>query len=137
MRKALKNSVFAALLGVAAITSPVSVQADNTAAYASVIQGHLDAYRARDFDAFVATFAPDALVVANGIPAQGRASIRAFYAANFAPEAPTIRINASYMDGGRLYLETAYVLSDGNEMCCSQAYYTVENGLITRLDVTG
>ncbi|MEP2737274.1 MAG: nuclear transport factor 2 family protein [Erythrobacter sp.] len=122
----------------AAEAQPVSAQ--ETAAHAAAVQRHINAYRARDLDAFTATFAPDAIVVANGIPARGRAQIRSFYAANFAPDAPTVRVNASYMsdDGGsrRLYMETAYILSDGQEMCCSQTFYTVKNGLITRLDVT-
>ncbi|MEO9463376.1 MAG: nuclear transport factor 2 family protein [Marinomonas sp.] len=135
----MRKVIIAAAAGFMAFGGALAipVKADDTAAYASVIQGHVNAYRARDLDAFVATFAPDAVVVANGIPARGRASIRAFYAANFSPNAPTIRINASHMDGGRLYMEAAYIMADGSEMCCSQAHYTVENGLITRLDVTG
>lgn len=74
--------------------------------------------------------------MANGIPARGHAQIRSFYAANFAPGAPNLRITASYMEGGRLFLETSFVMADGSELCCSQAFYTVENGLITRLDVS-
>lgn len=135
----------AAVLAVAvgAVSLPASADeaqaasAQETAAHAAAIQRHVNAYRARDLDAFTATFAPNAVVVANGIRAQGRGEIRAFYSANFVPDAPSIRINASYMDGSQLYMETAYIQSDGQEMCCSQAFYTVKNGLITRLDVTG
>ena len=42
----------------------------------TVVQNHIDAYRARNLDAFVRSFASDAVVVVDGVAVQGHAQIR-------------------------------------------------------------
>lgn len=134
--RGVMNTILAAALVIGNVAA-MPAAADDTASYASTVQRHVDTYRAGDLDGFMATFSDDAVVVANGMSAHGKAQIRAFYAANFAPGAPAIRIVSSSMLGQKLFLEIAYILPDGSEMCCSQSLYTVENGLITRINVIG
>lgn len=107
-------------------------QASN-AAKAAVVQRHVDAYRARDLDRFIATFAPDAEVHANGLIAVGHDQIRAFYKLNFAPNAPRIVIKNSGMSGPYVYLAVAFITGDGEELCCSHSEYEVTDGRITFL----
>ncbi len=102
-----------------------------------VIQDHVDAYRARDLDRFIATFAPDAEVYANGLVAVGRAEIRALYRLNCAPNAPTIRVYESGSAGEFIYLSIAFVLSSGEELCCTYSEYEVVDGKITYLAASG
>ena len=132
--------MFAKSLALGSITlafaaQPVSAVAEE--AESAVVQRHVDAYRARDIDAFVRTFAPDAIVVANGLVAEGRSEIREFYKLNFAPEAPKIRVVSSGRIGETIYIEAAYVFPTGQEMCCSYSEYTVKDGMISFLTVSG
>lgn len=107
------------------------------AAKTKVVQRHIDAYRARDLDGFIATFAKDAEVYANGMVAVGHKQIKALYALNFAPGAPDILVKNSGMSGPFVFVSISFVLSDGQEVCCSYSEYEVIDGKITYLAASG
>jgi len=134
----LAGVVGAMLLMAGPVMAPAPTAANtDDAAAASAVQRHVDAYESGSLDAFVATFTPDATVVGNGMIAKGRTQIRALYAANFVPDAPTIRITESGMNGEKVYLRVAYDLDDGSSVCCSYSEYTVRNGKIAYLVAVG
>ncbi|MEL7189243.1 MAG: nuclear transport factor 2 family protein [Pseudomonadota bacterium] len=123
-----------------ATTQPLSAatsEQDEVKAKAQAVQRHIDAYRSRDLDRFVATFAPNAQVYANGMVATGHKQIREFYRLNFAPGAPKISIRESGMAGPYVYVTIGYVTKDGNEVCCSYSEYEVIEGKITYLSASG
>ncbi|MHA7818912.1 MAG: nuclear transport factor 2 family protein [Erythrobacter sp.] len=107
------------------------------AARVAAVQSHVDAYRSGNLDRFVATFTPDAEVYGNGLVARGRGEIRALYRSNFAPGAPSIRIHGSEVSGEFVYLTIGYILSNGDELCCSYSEYAVTDGKISYLAVSG
>lgn len=96
----------------------------------TVVQRHVDAYRAGDLERFVATFAPDATVIVNGEEIRGHSRIYAFYRSAFADGANTIRITESDMRGDRIFLTVAYDFGDGAERCCSYHEFLVIDGKI-------
>ncbi len=100
----------------------------------TVVQRHVDAYRAGDLDRFVATFAHDATVVVNGEEITGHSRIHAFYRSSFADGPNTIRIAESEIRDGRIYLTIAYDLGDGVERCCSFHEFIVADGKIVWLE---
>mgnify|MGYP001815474923 CR=1 FL=1 len=100
----------------------------------AAVQRHVDAYRSGSLDRFVATFTPDAEVYANGMVAVGHAQIRALYAANFAPGAPSITIENSGLSNGQVFLSVGYVFDNGEQMCCSYTEYEVVGGKISYLE---
>ncbi|MCK0128771.1 nuclear transport factor 2 family protein [Erythrobacter sp. F6033] len=120
---------------MAATPSAVAQENTQTPAAARAVQAHVDAYRARNLDRYVRTFAPNAVVTMNGVVlANGHEEIRALYRLNFTEDAPKIRIDDSGMTGDRVYLSVGYVFANGSEECCSYSEYTVSGGKITRLD---
>ncbi|KWV90602.1 nuclear transport factor 2 family protein [Erythrobacter sp. YT30] len=106
-------------------------------AKAKAVQRNVDAYRARDLDRFVATFASDAEVYAEGMVAKGHKQIRALYALNFAPGAPRIKIKESGMSGPFVFITAAYVDKSGQELLYSYSEYEVIDGKITYLSSNG
>ncbi|AWW74257.1 hypothetical protein CD351_07415 [Erythrobacter sp. KY5] len=105
-----------------------TVSADaQQAAKIAAIQRHVDAYRSGDLDAFVATFAPDAVVRADGFVAMGREQIRALYELNFIPGAPQLKVHESGVKGENVFLSLGYVFEGGREMCCSYSEYEITN----------
>lgn len=133
MRKMAKF-LGAAVLVASSLTAPVAVaKADD----AAVVQAHVNAYRTGNLDAFVATFAKDARVEANGMVAVGHAQIRAFYALNFKKGAPKLTVVDSGMSGPNVYITISYTFTDGREVCCSYSEYTIEDGKITQLVAVG
>ncbi|EAQ29560.1 lysyl-tRNA synthetase [Erythrobacter sp. NAP1] len=133
MRKALAPlALFAAIApAIALAQEPVQKASETASAEAqqaakiAAIQRHVDAYRSGDLDAFVATFAPDAIVRADGFVAMGRDQIRALYELNFIPGAPQLKVLDSGVNGENIYLSVSYVFEGGQEMCCSYSEYEV------------
>ena len=129
--------VLAAVAALAPLPALVPAAAQPQSAFeqaaVSAVQANIDAYRSWDLDRFVATFAPDAVVMANGITAKGHAQIRAFYASNFAGVPHTIRIVESDIEDGVVTVTVAYTFSDGQELCCSYSEYVAQGGKITFL----
>ena len=126
------------LLGLAAAASlapftTVTAQEDG----ASVVQRHIDAYRARNMTEFLKTFAPDAVVNYEGMEFRGHTQIRKVYSANFTPDAPKVVIYSSGGENGAVWIETGYVFPNGEELCCGFSEYTVANGKITYVSVSG
>lgn len=119
----------------ASMATPVAVVAETPGA--TTVQRHVDAYRARDMQAFLATFASDAVLVYGGMTFQGHAEIREAYSLNFAPGAPKIEVMASGSDGATIWMETSYRFANGQEICCGYSEYTIESGKITMLVVHG
>ena len=103
----------------------------------TVVQRHIDAYRSGNLERFVATFAHDATVVANGVEVTGQSRIHSLYRKNFEEGAPKIRIVESNIDGARIFLTVAYVFENGSEACCSYSEYTVVDGKIVYLHTEG
>ncbi|WP_298465305.1 hypothetical protein [uncultured Erythrobacter sp.] len=103
----------------------------------TVVQRNVDSYRDGNLERFVATFAHDATVVANGVEVTGQSRIHALYRKNFEEGAPTIRIEDSGMVDGRIYLTIAYVFEDGSEECCSYSEYEIVDGKIVYLHTEG
>lgn len=133
---ALTPAAFAEQVDNSAAAVDSAEEAEARARIAAV-QAHVDAYRSGNLDRFVATFTPDAEVYANGMVAVGREQIRALYAANFAPGAPSIRIDDSGINGELVFLSVGYVFADGREMCCSLSEYEVSDGKIAYLATSG
>ncbi|MDJ0642648.1 MAG: nuclear transport factor 2 family protein [Erythrobacter sp.] len=96
----------------------------------TVVQRHVDAYRAGDLERFVATFAPDATVIVNGEEIKGHSRIHAFYRSSFEAGPNTIRITESSMEQDRIFLTIAYDFGDGTERCCSYHEFLVVDGKI-------
>lgn len=110
---------------------PASVADAN--ARIAVVQAHIDAYRSGNIDRFVATFAKDAVVRADGFVAVGHDQIKALYALNFEPGAPSIRVHDSGVAGDIVQVSVGYVFADGQEVCCSLSEYEVTNGKVSFL----
>ncbi|MCB2066725.1 MAG: nuclear transport factor 2 family protein [Erythrobacter sp.] len=101
-----------------------------------VVSEHNAAYSAGDFDAFMQTFADDAVVVVEGYEFRGRAAIAQSYAPNFGPGAPQARIQrAGRATGGGVVQRESYVYADGTEVCCTVTAIWVEGGEIVRVMV--
>lgn len=144
MKFAITTSVALALAGFAsaAASQPSpdqrSVQAiDADSDRRAAIERHIEAYRSGNLDRFVATFAPDAEVYANGLTARGRAQIRDLYRLNFAPGAPKIRIESIEIGERYIFVSAGFVLPDGSEMCCSISEYEIVDGQVTYLAASG
>lgn len=103
---------------------------------AEIVQEAINAHRARNLDRFMATFASDAVVIANGMTARGLREIRALYASNFAPDAPELIVVDSGVSEGQIWTSTGFVFRNGGELCCFLSRYTIEDGLVKRLVVT-
>lgn len=88
-------------------------------------------------DAFLRTFASDAVLVYGGMEFQGHAEIRHAYSMNFGPNAPKIKVLASGSTDDVIWMETAYQFANGEELCCGYSEYTVKNGKIALLVVSG
>lgn len=147
MLKVMKKSILPTLIAFGAVPAiaeePAAAPVEQTQqqadaqAKAKAVQRNVDAYRARDLDRFVATFASDAEVYANGMVAKGHKQIRALYALNFAPGAPRIRIKDSGFSGSFVFISAAYIDGDGKELFYSYSEYEVIDGKITYLSASG
>ncbi|WP_271077498.1 nuclear transport factor 2 family protein [Aurantiacibacter sp. MUD61] len=100
-----------------------------------VIASATAAYQARDRARFVAHFADDAIVDANGFTFQGRAQIAEAYAQNFRPDAPTVRVVDREAYANRV-IDTIEYTERGQVYCCTVTAYFVEDGQITYARVT-
>lgn len=145
MRRALFPFAAAALSCSSLVSAqddqqPIAVAETSDAAISNdvrVLQRHIDAYRSGDLDRFVATFAPDAVVRADGFVAIGHAQIRALYELNFVPGAPKIQVRDRGLNGERIYISVGYVFENGQEICCSYSEYEITNGRISFLEARG
>lgn len=99
-----------------------------------VIESATADYVARDFNGFIAHFADDAVVEANGLSFQGRTRIREAYRLNFAPDAPRIRVVEREAYEDRVIDLVEYRLN-GETWCCTQTAYIIENGRIVYANV--
>ena len=118
----------------AALTIGAPAKAEGEVA---LVQQHIDAYRAKNMDAFLATFAPDAVLTYEGMVFRGRQQIAQAFALNFAPDAPRMYIVDSGSDGRVVYMQSGYVFGDGTDICCGYSEYRVEGGQIVSLTVSG
>ncbi|WP_169053582.1 nuclear transport factor 2 family protein [Alteraurantiacibacter aquimixticola] len=123
------------LAACALAATPVHAQQQSPAE--AVVQAHIDAYRAGDFEAFLATFARDAVLSYDGMMFYGRTEIREAYHLNFQPGAPSFYLVSSGTKGNLVWLRAGYTLADGTDICCSDTAYAVQDGHIVRADVAG
>ncbi len=115
-----------------AIARPVAANGS-----ADVIAEHNSAWSEGDFDAFMATFADDAVVVFDGVAFEGRDAIAAGYAPDFAPGSPrNVIIRQGRGSGGSIVREEIYVFADGSEECCTVSAIWAEDGRIARVIVS-
>lgn len=118
-----------------AVPSPMLAQAGD--GEVAVVQAHIDAYRARNLNAFLGTFSDDAVLVYQGLTFRGRSEIRTAFSLNFQPDAPTIYLVDSGIQGEQVWMQAGYTFADGSDMCCSLSRYTVRGGKIVHLEVSG
>lgn len=126
------------LIGVAAMAAQPAAyaqQAEGERSPTEVIASATAAYQARDRARFVAHFAEDAVLDANGYSFVGRAQISEAYDENFRPQAPTIRVVDREAYSNRV-IDTVEYSERGQVYCCSVTAYFVENGQITYARVT-
>lgn len=103
----------------------------------AVVQAQLDAYNARDLDAFVAVFAPDAALFDLGAPEPatvGHAAIRARYGDLFArsPALHSEVLTRTVLGRAVVDLEHITGRLGSPEPLAMLAIYEVEDGLIRR-----
>ncbi|MEE4199516.1 nuclear transport factor 2 family protein [Erythrobacter sp.] len=103
----------------------------------AVVQQHIEAYRSGDIDRFVATFAPDAIVRADGFVAMGRDQIKRLYELNFEPGAPQLKVHRKGVDGDLVTVSHGYVLADGQELCCTVSEYRIVDGKVSLVETRG
>lgn len=102
----------------------------------SVVQAQLDAYNARDIDAFMATFHPQAELFSIGDPtprASGREAVRAIYADLFerSPGLHSELVNRMVI-GNRVLDHERITGREGGEVLEIVMLYEVEDGAIRR-----
>lgn len=125
----MRRLAYASTAFAAAIAAPISAQDGR-----DVLSEHNQAYHAGDFDAFMQTFAEDAVVIVEGYEFRGREAIAANYAPNFGPDAPQTRVQRmGRASGGGVVQRESYVYADGTEVCCTVSAIWVEGGEITRI----
>lgn len=135
----VKTALFALVVSVASLAASPSAAAPRNIYeqdLVKAVQNHVDIYRSWDLDAFVDTFAVDAVVMLDGQTATGHAEIRSLYASNFADIPHSIKILESGLRRGMVYMTASYIFEDGYERCCSYSQYFVKDGKITLLKVT-
>ena len=108
----------------------------NSATPAAIVQAHVDAYAAADFEAFMATFSRDAIVVVDGQRYSGISQLRQIYYANFLEGAPQMYVSGSSSHGNTVILEEGYIFPDGKQICCSSSIFTIANDKIVKVEVT-
>ena len=103
-----------------------------TTSPSAVVTAQVDAFNARDLDAFCATYAPDAVV--SGVtpePIVGRDALRAFYAGRFEDPALHCVIDASVTFGER-WLVARELVTTSAGTGETVATFDVADGLIAR-----
>ncbi|MEL6238730.1 MAG: nuclear transport factor 2 family protein [Pseudomonadota bacterium] len=100
-------------------------------ASAKVVQASLDAWRARNFEGWIATYAPDVLVVSDQMRIVGRKELRAIYRTLFDVGLPAPKIVKSGWTGNRVFVVQEEFLPGGTSVGKSYAEYEVNGGLIT------
>jgi len=101
------------------------------AATAAVVQRALDAWRAGDFEGWIANFAPEVIVITDGLSIEGREQLREVYGAVFDAGVPASHILESGWADGALYVRQREFLPDGTLIGVTYGEYTVANGQIT------
>ncbi|GAB3597931.1 nuclear transport factor 2 family protein [Microbacterium tumbae] len=96
------------------------------------VQAQLDAFNAHDLDAFVATYAEDAVITGVAAdPVSGRAAIRAFYEPRLANPELSCEIDAQVLFGARWVVAHEQVINAG-VTTETIATFDVIDGLISR-----
>lgn len=121
------------LVAACGMASAVAAAQDNSVRPDAVVQSHITAYVEADFEAFMGTFSPNAVVVFDGQRYSGQSQIRQIYYANFLEGAPQIYIADSKISGNEVILQEGYVFPDGTDICCSRSTYTVKGGKISKI----
>jgi len=97
-----------------------------------VVTEQVDAFNAHDLDAFVATYAEDAVVTGVGdAPLAGRDAIRAFYADRLSYPGLSCTVATHALFGERWVVAQEYVVRDG-VATETIATFDVRDGLIRR-----
>lgn len=111
--------------------------AEPTTVTAAALRAHVAAFNARDLDALLAGFAPDAHWVTGGYAVRGRVELRAFFAAALAGLLPTLEIRALVADGSAVAAELIERFThDGTEKVAAIAgFYRFRDGLIARATI--
>lgn len=101
----------------------------NTAA--TIVQASLDAWRARNFEGWIAKFAPDVQVITSQMRIIGRKELRAIYRVVFDAGFPEPKILKSGWTGERVFVVQEEFLPGGHSASITYSEYEVTDGLIT------
>ena len=112
-------------------TAPAPVANPEALAAAKVIQASLDAWRARNFEGWIAKYHPDVVVYAPRMRIQGRKELRAIYRAAFDLRVPEPDILESGWTGERVFVRQQEYFGKGVPGAVTYAEYEVVGGLIT------
>ncbi|MEM6856618.1 MAG: nuclear transport factor 2 family protein [Pseudomonadota bacterium] len=100
-------------------------------AAAKVIQASLDAWRARNFEGWIAKYHPNVVVYAPRMRIEGRKELRAIYRAQFDLRIPAPDILSSGWTGDRVFVSQQEYFGKGMPGAVTYAEYEVVGGLIT------
>ncbi|MEO0590866.1 MAG: nuclear transport factor 2 family protein [Pseudomonadota bacterium] len=100
-------------------------------AAAKVVQGSLDAWRARNFEGWIAKYHPDVIVYAPRMRIEGRKELRAIYRAAFDLRVPSPDILSSGWTGERVFVSQQEYFGKGVPGAVTYAEYEVTGGVIT------
>jgi len=110
--------------------APPAYDAEALAA-AKVLQTAIDAWRARNFEGWIAKYHPDVVVYAPGMRIQGRKELRAIYRAMFDLRVPAPDILSSGWTGERVFVRQQEYFGKGVPGAVTYSEYEVVGGLIT------
>lgn len=100
-------------------------------AAAKVVQRSLDAWRARNFEGWLANYSPDAVVATENMTLVGRSELRKVYKMVFDAKLPNPQILDSGWTGSRIFVIQREFAAGGVELGTTYAEYEVKGGKIT------
>lgn len=98
---------------------------------ARVLQSSIDAWRAGDFEGWIARYSPSVVVQAPQMFLENREELRAVYRPVFDAGIPAPTILDSGWTGERIYVRQREYVAEGVEAGVTYAEYDVKGGLIT------
>lgn len=137
---------FAVALGAAftmqlAVAAPTNAQSETASvdearmlAAAKVVQRARDAWRARNFEGWIANFAPDVVIVTDSGSLTGRDNMRRIFKPVFDMNVPDPAILDSGWTGQKIYIHAREFGPDGSVLGESYAEYEVRAGKIISIN---
>ncbi|MEO0464712.1 MAG: nuclear transport factor 2 family protein [Pseudomonadota bacterium] len=101
---------------------------------AGVVQNSLDAWRSRDFEAWISNYAPDVIVTVGSTAIFGREQLREIYRSAMRQGVPAPEIIDSGWTGSRIWVQQQEVFPDGTPGPLVYVEYTVSNQKIASVN---